>query len=253
MTNYWIVRGHLREGQTGWSGPWGGTADAVGGAGAGAERARLAGPLPGRLDRAEAAFGEALRTAVAAGSRMTTASALTGLALVYLDRGRYEEAAARLDEALAVYRELEPALVGGSQYVSGTYSRRGQIALAAGDLAGAARYLEEAERRQRALGFAWGLSATLRYLGDLARARGDLDVALARYRESLELAQESGALARVANALDGVAGVAATQGQSERAARLLGAAAALRERLGAAVEPWERPATSATWPRCGRP
>ena len=106
--------------------------------------------------------------------------------MVDLDRGRYEEAAARLDEALARYQELESVLVAGPVYVSATHTRRGQTALAVGDLAGAARHLEEAERRQRALGFAWGLSRTLCYLGDLARARGDLDAALGRYRESLE-------------------------------------------------------------------
>ena len=173
---------------------------------------------------------------------MTAAGALSGLALVDLDRGRYAEAAARLDEALARYQELEPALVAGPVYVSQTLLRRGEAALAGGDLAGAARYLEEAERRQRAQSFAWGLSETLRYLGDLARARGDLDAALGCYRESLALAGERGDPLWAADALDGVAGVAAARGQAERAARLFGAAAALREQLGAAVVPWEHPA-----------
>jgi DNA-binding CsgD family transcriptional regulator len=160
--------------------------------------------------------------------------------MVDLDRGRYAEAAARLDEALARYQELESVLVAGPVYVSATHTRRGQTALAVGDLVGAAHHLEEAERRQRALGFAWGLSRTLCYLGDLARARGDLDAALSRYRESLELAQKSGVLLRAANALDGVVGVAAARGDAERAVRLYGATAALRERLGAALPPYER-------------
>ena len=242
LGSYWTVRGHLREGQ-GWlerALGWGSPA-------ATPERARALSGLgwlcrfQGDSDRAEAAFREALRTAAAAGSRLTTASALTGLAMVDLDRGRYEEAAARLDEALDRYQELESVLVAGPVYVSATHTRRGQTALAVGDLAGAARHLEEAERRQRALGFAWGLSRTLCYLGDLARARDDLDAALGHYRESLQLAQKSGVLLRAANALDGVAGVAAARGDAERAVRLYGAAAALREQLGAAVVPWELP------------
>ena len=251
--------------RAGWSGRWGGGRlplrwrGAWRGASPSAERARALSGLgwlarfQGDSDRAEAAFGEALRTAAAAGARLTTASALSGLALVDLDRGRYEEAAARLDEALAVFLELEPALVGGPQYVSGTHACRGRIALAAGDLAGAARYLEEAARRQRELGFAWGLSRTLRWLGDLARARGDLDAALGRYRESLELAQESGDQLRAADALDGVAGVAAARGQAERAARLLrgGGGAARAARRGGRRRGSARPA-SATWPRRGR-
>ena len=106
MGSYWTVRGHLREGQgwleraLGWVSQ-GAQPDARDGA------ARLSGlgwlsRFQGDSDRAEAAFREALRTAAAAGSRLTTAGALTGLAMVDLDRGRYEEAAARLDEALAV-------------------------------------------------------------------------------------------------------------------------------------------------------
>ena len=241
MGSYWTVRGHLREGQSwleralGWGSPT-----------ATPERARALSGLgwltrfQGDFDRAEAAFREAQRTAAAAGSRLTTASALTGLAMLDLDRGRYAEAPARLDEALARYQELESVLVAGPVYVSATHTRRGQTALAVGDLAGAAHHLEEAERRQRALGFTWGLSRTLCYLGDLARARGDLDAALGRYRESLQLAQKSGVLLRAANALDGVAGVAAARGDAVRAVRLYGATAALRERLGAALPPYER-------------
>jgi non-specific serine/threonine protein kinase len=243
MVNYWAVRGHLREG-IGWlerALGWGAQTPS-------AERARaLAGlgwlaRFQGDSDRAEPAFGEALRVAREVGERMATARALSGLAMVDLDRGRYAEAATRLDEALARYQELEPVLVAGSVYVSQTLLRRGEATLAGGDLAGAARYLEEAARRQRVQSFAWGLSETLRYLGDLARARGDLDAALGCYRESVALAGERGDPRLTAAALDGVAGVAAVRGQAERAARLFGAAAALREHLGATVVPWEHPA-----------
>ena len=234
MINFWAVRGHLREGQ-GWlerALRWGETPPSAGGGLGGepapsAERAKALVGLgwlarfQGDSDRAEPAFGEALRVASEVGAGMTAAGALSGLALVDLDRGRHAEAAARLDEALARYQELEPALVAGPMYVSQTLLRRGEAALAGGDLAGAARYLEEAERRQRAQSFAWGLSETLRYLGDLARARGDLDAALGCYRESLALAGERGDPRLTAAALDGVAGLAAARGQAERAARLL--------------------------------
>ena len=243
MINYWVVRGHCARAAAGWSGRWDGESQRpLGGAGAGAGRARLAGAVPGRPRPGGGGAGRGAARGGRGRGADDGARARNGLALVHLDRGRYDEAAALLDEALALFRELEPALVAGPQYVSQAYARRGQIALAVGDLAGAARYLEEAERRQRALGHTWGLSETLRYLGDLARARGDLDAALARYRESLALAEESGDRLFVADALDGVASVAAARGQAERAARLHGAAATLRERLGAAVAPWERPA-----------
>jgi DNA-binding CsgD family transcriptional regulator len=147
-----------------------------------------------------------------------------------------------LEEALALYRELEPALTAGPFYVSQAESLRGEVALAVGDLEGAARDLEEAVRRQRDLGNAWGLSETLRWLGDLARARDDVNRSLEYYREALTLAVAHGDQLWLANALDGVAGVAADRGQPEQAARLHGAAAAQREQLGAVVAPWERPA-----------
>jgi non-specific serine/threonine protein kinase len=243
MNNYWVVCGHLREGQAwleralGWGEP-----------APSAERALMLGgigrlaQLQGDLDRAEAALAEGGRVAVAVGARMTEATVRHSLALGHLNRGNYEAAAARMDEALALYRELEPALIAGPQYVSLASARRGLIALIAGDLAGAARYLEEAERRQRELGYAWGLSATLRWCGDLARARGDLAGALTRYRESLEVAWESGHPLWEADALDGMAAVAAARSQPEWAARWYGAAAALRERHGARVAPFESPA-----------
>ena len=264
MINFWAVRGHLREGQ-GWlerALQWGETPPSSGG-GRGepapsAERAKALVGLgwlarfQGDSDRAEPAFGEALRVASEVGAGMTAAGALSGLALVDLDRGRHKEAAARLDETLARYQELESALVAGPMYVSQTLLRRGEAALAGSDLAGAARYLEEAERRQRAQSFAWGLSETLHYLGDLARARGDLDAALGRYRESLALAGERGDPRLTAAALDGVAGLAAP------GARRSGRPACSGRRRHCAsnwARRWCRGSTrpaSATWQRRGR-
>jgi non-specific serine/threonine protein kinase len=242
MVNYWSVHGHLREGID-WlerALGWGETVPS-------AERARAFAGLgwlarfQGDTDRAQPAFAEALRVAIAAGAQMTTARALSGLAMVELDRGRFAAARAQLDEALAVYRALEPALLAGAVYVSQTLLRLGEAALAGGDLTDAARYLEEAAQRLRSQGFAWGLSEALRYLGDLAQGSGDLDVARERYRESLALAQERGDPRLTTDALEGLAGLTAARGQAERATRLHGAAAALREQLGGAVVPWEHP------------
>jgi non-specific serine/threonine protein kinase len=146
-----------------------------------------------------------------------------------------------MDQALALYRETERATVAGPQYVSSAYALLGRIALARGDTAGAETYLEEGLRQLREQDFIWRLSDTLRSLGDLARDRGDLDGAMARYTESVKLAQDHGDRLFLANALTGVAGVAAARGQPERAARLYGAAAALRDEIGVPDEVWERP------------
>jgi non-specific serine/threonine protein kinase len=243
LFNYWLARGHLREGID-----WLERALGWGAQAPSAERARALGGLGwlalfrGESNRAEAALNEARRVAVAVDARLSEAMALAGLALAHLNRGDYGEAAARTDEALALFREQELATIAGPTYVSLMYARRGEVALADGDLAGAALYLVEAERRQRALGQTWGLSAILRWLGDIERARGDLDAALGRYWESLVQAGDSGHFLFVADAFDGVAAVSAIRGQPERAVRLHGAAAALRERMNLAAAPWERPA-----------
>ena len=243
MINYWRARGLLREGRD-WlerALGWGEPAPSP-------ERARVLGGIgwlaqfQGDLDRAEAALGEALNMAVAVGARTTEARTWNALGLMHLHRGHYDEAAAMMDRALTLFQELEPALIAGTMHLSNAFARRGLIARLSGDLTGATRYLEEAERRQRQLSHAWGLGETLRYLGDLARDRGDLASAWTHYTESVILARESGDRLFVADALDGVASVAAGQRRTERAARMHGAAAIARERLGAQVPSWDQPA-----------
>jgi non-specific serine/threonine protein kinase len=170
---------------------------------------------------------------------MSEARARNTLAVECLHRGEYDQAAAEMDRALSLFRELEPAAIAGPLLVGQALARRGLIARVGGDLVGAGRYLEEAERRQRAMGHAWGLGETLHYQGDLARARGDLDGALSRYREILELTHTHGDRIQVADALAGVASVEAARGLPEQAARLDGAVAALRAQPNAAIPPWE--------------
>jgi tetratricopeptide (TPR) repeat protein len=236
MINYWRARGLLREGRD-----WLERALAWDEPTPSAERARVLGGIgwlaqfQGDLDRAETALGEAVEMAAAVGARTTEARAWNALAFVQLDRGHYDEAAAVMGQALALFRELEPVLVAGTMHLSNACARRGLIARLTGDLTGAAEDLDEAERRLRTLGHTWAQSETLRYLGDVARDRGDMAAALGRYRESLEAAWESVDRLFVADALDGVASVAVAFSQAERAARLHGAAATLRERFGAQV------------------
>ncbi|HEX6736763.1 MAG TPA: LuxR C-terminal-related transcriptional regulator, partial [Vicinamibacteria bacterium] len=243
MINYWRARGLLREGRD-----WLERALSWGTPTPSAERARVLGgigwlaQIQGDLDRAETALGEAISMAEAVGARMTEAKARNALASQLLHQGRQAEAAVMMDQALTLFRELEPTAIGGPPLLSQAYARRGLIARLSGDLNGAAGHLEEAEQRLRTLGHTWVRSETVRYLGDVARDRGDLAEALGRYRESLEAAWASIEQLFVADALDGVASVAATRGHAERAARWHGAAATLRERLGAQVAPWERAA-----------
>uniref|UniRef100_UPI003F498FAA BTAD domain-containing putative transcriptional regulator n=1 Tax=Nonomuraea bangladeshensis TaxID=404385 RepID=UPI003F498FAA len=77
-------------------------------------------------------------------------------------------------------------------------------------------------------------------LGFIAELRGDADAAQALHREGLATARKSGDPRAVALAFEGLAGAHALRGGHERAARLLGAAAALRDQTGAPLPSGER-------------
>jgi DNA-binding CsgD family transcriptional regulator len=73
---------------------------------------------------------------------------------------------------------------------------------------------------------------SLLYLGHLAQTAGDLATAAVRYDESLALWWEEGFQPGLVEALSGVATAAVARSQPARAARLFGAAAAMREAIG---------------------
>ncbi len=244
LGGYWTVRGPYREGQD-----WLERAIAGGSRAPTTARAHAlvaTGWLAlfhGELDAAEALATEALAVARTLEDRFTAARALLVLGQVDLNPGDHERAAAWTDEAIALFRELEATTFDGPHFLARAYAGRGHIAIAAGDAEGAIRYLEEALRRQRGLSFTWGLGNILRLLGDLARDRGDDERAMAFYHESVELARDDGDDRRLlAEALAGIAGVAAAEGRWEVAVRHYGAAAAQRKQIGAPVEAADRSA-----------
>ena len=69
-------------------------------------------------------------------------------------------------------------------------------------------------------------------LGTFARQRGDLALAGARHREALALHQVADALRQIAVTLEHLAALAVAERRGEHAARLLGAATALRGNIG---------------------
>jgi non-specific serine/threonine protein kinase len=165
--------------------------------------------------------------------REDEALALHSLGRVALERGDFEQATRRIEDALALLLHVEPAIGAGRWLVSMALVGLGQAAIARGDLTAAAAHLEEARRRQQTLGFSWGLSFLFRLLGDLALDRGDPGAALVSYHDSMQHAQEHGDRRYLAEIVAGIASVAVAQGQPRRAARLFAASAVLREQIGA--------------------
>jgi DNA-binding CsgD family transcriptional regulator len=79
------------------------------------------------------------------------------------------------------------------------------------------------------------VSRAQRDLGDVARDLGDFPLAVERYQRVLTRVGEQGDMRLVADALAGVACAAAAWGDMGPAARLFGAAEALRERVGTVI------------------
>ncbi|WP_044382527.1 AfsR/SARP family transcriptional regulator [Streptomyces cyaneogriseus] len=85
-----------------------------------------------------------------------------------------------------------------------------------------------------------GTALILAELGFIAELRGDAPAALALHRDGLTAARRTGDPRAVALALEGLAGARALAGRRRGAARLLQAATAVRERLGAPLPAAER-------------
>ena len=100
--------------------------------------------------------------------------------------------------------------------------------------ASAQTYLEESLTLRRQLGDMIGMIWSITNLGEVAHRKGDGTQAIAHYTKSLALSQKLGAKEGIAVCLEGLAQVAAAGGQPLPAARLWGAAEALRESIGAA-------------------
>ncbi len=84
------------------------------------------------------------------------------------------------------------------------------------------------------------LSRVLKALAEDLRQRGEIDEALALYKQALPKWEELGQRAAVAHELECIAFIHAQQDQLDRAVTLLGAAEALRVLIDSAMTPQER-------------
>jgi predicted ATPase/DNA-binding CsgD family transcriptional regulator len=160
------------------------------------------------------------------------AVALASLGDVALDQGNSARAAVHFQEALAISRAE------GDRFYSGwTLLNLGRIAHAQGDFARATTCFDETLALFRELGSQEGVAQTLLELGRVAREQGDTTRMAEHFAESLALFQETKNLRDIAYCLEGLAGIAGASGRPERAARLLGAAEALRKSVGIPLPP----------------
>ena len=118
---------------------------------------------------------------------------------------------------------------------------KGLLAYYEGEMESAATHLEKAIALARASLYRPDLARSLVALGRVMHARGETARAAALFREGLGLFRKIGHRLGIATALEGMAGSVSSE-NAERAARLFGAAEAIRAAIGAPLPPVDRPA-----------
>ena len=185
-------------------------------------------------DTAEARFEEATSLAVAAGDRRGTGHGLNCLGVIALRRDDTEAATIRFMEALSLFRALDDPW---SVAVSAT--NLGWIAESVGELAEAAVWYEECTQLWGLVGDEHGLARAAADLGRVARVGRDFPRARLRLEEALRGFHRLGDRRLAAACMLQLADIAAERRRRDIAARLVGAAEAVRASLGAPAWPDE--------------
>ena len=172
---------------------------------------------------------EGLAIAREVGDKRASSSLLIHLGIAALLESAYGEAAERLEEAVLLAREI-----GDKWHVSVCLTHQGIVlARHRGDLARSTALQEEALAVMREVGDTAYVSYTLCCLGTVTLQKGDYHRAASFFAESLRLSRETGFRWSIVECLVGLAGVSNAHLQYDRAARLLGAADALRQAIEA--------------------
>jgi predicted ATPase/class 3 adenylate cyclase/DNA-binding XRE family transcriptional regulator len=199
LTWFWVRRGHLREGRA-----W--------------------------LDELLAvAAGETEAARAGAGLAVVRAKAMLNAGMLALTMGAYATAETQLEQARALAHAS-----GDPRTARQALTNLGRVASDQGDLERAEALYTESLALARELGDRDHLALCLNNLGDVARRRGELSQSEGLLRGALAVYWELRDPRRCAMVLESLAETAGAEArQGERVARLLGAATALREAIGA--------------------
>ncbi len=188
----------------------------------------------GRYARAVELHAESLAVAEAAADRWAAASAHGYLAFASWLQRDYVRAAGEAGVALAAFRAL-----GDVEGTAWALISLGTVARYQGDVERASALLTESLSLSEGIGFREGIAWSVEQLGLLAATDGD-PAAVGLLHRSLELHSELRDRWRMASVLEDFAVIALAQDDPSRAARLLGAAEALRVAIGTVIAPCER-------------
>jgi predicted ATPase len=169
------------------------------------------------------------------GDQNTVARALSNLANVAKLEGDHKQALDLYAECVAVFRDL-----GDETGLAWTLNYQGDVARDQGELYVARALNEQSLAIFRKLKNGWGVASALADLGNLAMEERDDSAMRAFYRESIAIFQELDHKRGIARLLESFALAAAAQHHPERALRLAGAAAGLRQNIGIPLTPSEQ-------------
>ncbi len=187
----------------------------------------------GEFDKGRALYEESLALHRELGNKSGMAISLSALAWALFEfQGDPATIRALLEESLALSRE-----VGDKEGIETFFFLSGQLALNQGDIATARRLSEKSLVINREIGNRKNTSESLFLLARVEARQGDNMAARAFYEQSLAIAKEGNSKIDIDLHLEGLAGVVAVQGEPAWAARLYGAAEALRVDNGIPIQP----------------
>ena len=232
---FWWFQGHLVEGR-GWldrvlANPGNGELHTHAWAVFGA--ALLANNL-GDLDRGEILAAEAHTLALTGGQCVVEGMSLVLSAYVALARGATNAAVTLGESALVILREA-----GDDVFLANALGDVGLYFAAAGQVERGTALIEEALHLDRARGDRYLAGVRLSDRGVIAHDAGNHAKAMQCYLESVQLLADVGGTWYLASPCAGLAALSVTR-DPRRSARLLGAAAGLRDRSGIAGWPTEQ-------------
>lgn len=159
------------------------------------------------------------------------------LGSILRDQGDFEQALSHFQHSLMICRQRNDPIGIAMQL-----DNLGDVAIYTGRYAEARRWCEQALAYRQAENDTWGVAGSILNLARIARDEGAYDLAAELAFQSLETYYSLNTVWDIPQSLEVLAAVAIAEGRLMRAALLLGAAEALRERHGYRLPPVDRAA-----------
>jgi predicted ATPase/DNA-binding SARP family transcriptional activator len=189
----------------------------------------------GEFENAARLLGQSRDLSRSIGNTWNAATAMVNLSGVALAQGDFELAGRLIDESLPLLHEVNDVY-----HASMALHHQAIVARCQKDYPRALLLLEQSAAPLREQGEPLFLNYCLGQRGIVLWRQGNLDAARSMLRESATVSLQMRDQSGVARWLEALAGVYSDAGELVWAATLCGAAEALRESIGAPLEPYER-------------